>query len=100
MEVAGFSFHGRNSEKSLFGGKLVFPMKGVLHKVLGFPLTGGRLCQFPDLGKIPVLGCDAEPDEAKTDDEMFSDHEYDDSEEGCAKHAVVTPYQSPAKECD
>lgn len=30
MEAIGYSFHERDSEISLFGGKLVFPLKGNL----------------------------------------------------------------------
>lgn len=42
MEAKGFTFHGKNSEISLFGGKLVFPVKGNLYKVLGFSLPMTR----------------------------------------------------------
>lgn len=39
MESNRVSFHWRNSEISLFGVEVIFPVVGNLHEMSGFPLT-------------------------------------------------------------
>lgn len=64
----------------------------------GFPLTTHRLREQPLLGRIPVLGCSAESDDANTDAKMGSDSESYGSLNECSNQAVVIPGRSPVKE--
>lgn len=53
MESRCWQLLGRNSSISLFNGTLMFPTRGKLFKMVGFPLTPSRLRVCLTLEKVP-----------------------------------------------